>query len=174
MAIDVREQIVGRSTFRRARHQRDEEAGDGSLASERCPRTLPAQGGSNEANGVDAGKPNVLEGDDAASSPEAIRIVHEQGRSRTKGEAFPPATHAFLKQGHRRKGRNGERLNVWRAIALCDVTRKLITINGEDFEAVHIVHSSWVSLTFRAKWANEAATYERAEVRRPLDRTLRA
>ena len=31
-----------------------------------------------------------------------------------------------------------------------------------------------VSLTFRAKWANEAATYERVEVRRPLDRTLRA
>jgi hypothetical protein len=30
------------------------------------------------------------------------------------------------------------------------------------------------SLTFRAKWANEAATYEREEVRRPLDRTLRA
>ena len=30
------------------------------------------------------------------------------------------------------------------------------------------------SLTFRAKWANEAATYERVEVRRPLDRTFRA
>jgi hypothetical protein len=35
-------------------------------------------------------------------------------------------------------------------------------------------NNSGVSLTFRAKWANEAATYERVEVRRPLDRTLRA